>query len=245
MEQIPLKAEKRTITGRKVKQLRKEGLIPAHVFGHKIETIHVQVQKPLFMDVLEKAGETGIVDLLVEGKSHPVMIRGMHVHPITGDVMHVDFYQVNLSEKVTVNVPIEIVGESPAVEKKIGLLLTPVTEVEIEALPADIPESIEVDISKLAEIGEEIKVADLNVDKSKVEIKTSEDLVVAQIGELVTKEMEEVAAEVEAEQAEAAAEAAEGEEGAKEGEGAEAAEGEEGKEESKEEPESKEEAPKE
>lgn len=243
MEQIPLKAEKRTVLGRKVKTLRKSGLIPAHVFGHKIETIHVQVQKPEFLDVLGKAGETGIVDLSVEGKSHPVMIRGMHVHPVTGDVLHIDFYQVNLSEKVTVNVPIEIIGESPAVEKKVGLLLTPVTEVEIEALPADIPESIEVDITKLVEIGGEIKVSDLQVDKAKVEIKTSEDLIVAQIGELVTKEMEEVEAEVEAEQAEAAAEATEGTEGAKEGE--EAAEGDESKTESTEETNSKEETPKE
>lgn len=229
MEQIPLKAEKRTITGRKVKQLRREGLIPAHVFGHKVETIHIQVKKPEFMDVYDKAGETGIVNLEVEGKSHPVMVRGMQVNPVSDDVLHVDFYQVNLTEKVTVNVPVEITGESPAVEKKIGLLLTPVTEIEIEALPADIPESIEVDISKLVEIGDEIKVAELNVDRSKIEITTPEDLIVAQIAELVTKEMEEVEAEVEAEQAEAAAEAqtAEGAEPAKEGE--ESAEGEEPK----------------
>lgn len=173
------------------------------------------------------------------------MIRGMQVHPVTDDVLHVDFYQVNLTEKVTVNVPLEITGESQAVEKKIGLLLTPVTEVEIEALPADIPESIEVDISKLSEIGDEIKVADLQVDRSKIEITTPEDLIVAQIAELVTKEMEEVEAEVEAEQAEAAAEsqAVEGAEEAKEADVT--AEGEVSKAETVKETDSKEEAPKE
>lgn len=244
MEQIPLKAEIRTVTGRKVKQLRKEGLIPAHVFGHKVQTIHIQVKKTEFKDVFEKAGETGIIDLKIDSKSHPVMVRGRQIHPVTDEVLHIDFYQVNLTEKVSVNVPIEITGEAPAVEKKIGLLLTPITEIEIEALPADIPESIEVDITNLLNIGDEIKVADLKVDRSKVEIATPEDLVVAQIGELVTREMEEVEAEVEAEQAEAAAEAqtAEGAEGAKEA--GETAEGEESKAEPAE-ADSKEEPPKE
>lgn len=227
MEQIPLKAQKRIVIGRKVKKLRKEGFIPGHVFGHKIETIHVQVEKPQFLKVFEKAGETGIVSLSVDGKDHPVMIRNVQIHPVTDECLHVDFYQVNLSEKVTVHVPLEITGDSPAVVKKIGLLLTAVTEIEIEALPADIPENIAVDVAKLENIGDEVRVKDLLIDKSKIEVKVDEELVVASIGELVTKEMEALEAEVEAEQAEAAAEAAPAE-GAPEApaEGEEAVEGE-------------------
>lgn len=213
MEQIPLAAQKRSVLGRKVKQLRKEGIIPAHVFGHKVKTVHVQVKAGEFHKVFEKAGETGIINLSVDSEKRPVLVRNLQIHPVTDEPLHIDFYQVNLTEKVKVNVPLEIVGEAPAVEKKIGLLLTPVSEVEIEALPADLPENIEVDITKLSEIGSEIKVKDLKVDRSKVEVLTDEELVVAQIGELVTKEMEAVEAEIEAEQAEAAAEApAEGEE---------------------------------
>jgi len=235
MEQIPLSAQKRTVLGKKVKTLRREGLIPAHVFGHKIPTIHVQVKKTEFGPVFEKVGETGIISLDVDKEKRPVMVRNIQVHPVSDDLLHVDFYQVNLSEKVTVNVPVEVTGEAPAVEKKIGLLLTPVSEIEIEALPADIPEKVEVDIAKLAAIGDEIKVKDLPIDRSKIEVKTDEELVVAQIGELVTKEMEAVEAEMEAEAAaaqveeaptegeEAKAEAGEGEEVA-EAEGAEAAE---------------------
>ena len=134
---------------------------------------------------------------------------------------------MNLAEKVKVDVPLEIVGESPAVEKKIGLLLTPVSQIEVEALPADLPEKVEIDVSKLENVGDEIKVRDLAVDKTKVEILTDEDLVVVQIGELVTKEMEEVEAEIEAEQAEAVVEAAPAVEGeaAEEGKETEAAEG--------------------
>ena len=204
MQQIPLTAQKRTVLGRKVKKLRAEGFIPAHVFGHKVPTIHVQVKAGEFSKVYDQAGETGIIDLAVDGTKKPVLIRNVQIHPVTDEPLHIDFYQVNLTEKVKVNVPLEIVGEAPAVEKKIGLLLTPTTEIEIEALPADIPDNIEVDISKLENIGDEIKVKDLKIDKSKIEVHTDEDLVVAQIGELVTKEMEAVEAEIEAEQAETA-----------------------------------------
>jgi len=238
MEQIPLTAQKRTVLGRKVKTLRREGQIPAHVFGHKVKTIHVQVNSKDFHKVFEKAGETGIIDLTLDKEKKPVLVRSVQVNPVTDEPLHIDFYQVNLSEKVKVNVPIEIVGEAQAVEKKIGLLLTPISEIEIEALPVDLPESIEVDVSILTEIGQEIKVKDLNIDRSKIEVHTDPEQIVAQIGELVTKEMEALEAEVEAEQAEAEAaaetegaeakeaEAAEGEEG-----GAEEGEKEEGKEE--------------
>lgn len=226
MEQTPLAGQKREVLGRKVKTLRKQGLIPAHIFGHKTETIHIQVNGHDFHKVFEKAGETGVIDLKVDGTSHPVLVRDVQLDPLTGDFLHIDFYQVNLSEKVKVNVPLEIVGEAPAVEKKIGLLLTPVTEVEVEALPTDIPESIQVDISSLAEIGDVIKIADLKVDQSKVAVLAEPELVVAQIGELVTKEMEAVEAEAEA--AAAAAEATEGAPGEEGKEGEAAPEGEEG-----------------
>ena len=198
-----------------------------------------------FHKVFEKVGETGIISLVIKndlssGRSakdsssaeasakdekKPVLVKNIQIHPVTDEPLHIDFYQVNLSEKVKVNVPLEITGESPAVEKKIGLLLTPISELEIEALPTDLPENIEVDISNLNEIDDEIKVKDLKVDRSKIEVLTDEELVVVQIGELVTKEMEAVEAEMEAEAAEAQAEAApaEGEEAA---EGEAAAEGE-------------------
>jgi large subunit ribosomal protein L25 len=239
MEQTPLSAQKRTVLGRKVKQLRKDGIIPAHVFGHKVKTVHVQVKADEFHKVFEKAGETGIISLSVDSEKRPVLVRNLQIHPVTDESLHIDFYQVNLTEKVKVNVPLEITGESPAVEKKIGLLLTPISEVEVEALPADLPENIQVDISKLENIGDEIRIKDLKIDRAKIDVQTDEEMVVALIGELVTKEMEAVEAEIEAEQAEAAAEApAEGEE---KPEGEAPAEGEEQKAEEK----SSEESPKE
>lgn len=234
MEQISLKAQKRTVLGRKVKTLRREGLIPAHVFGHKVKTEHIQVKAGEFLKVFEKAGETGIIDLAIgdspreAGKKKPVLVKNLQVHPATDQPLHIDFYQVNLSEKVKVDVPLEIAGEAPAAQKKIGLLLTPVSELEIEALPTDIPEKIEVDVSALDEVGKEVKVKDLKVNRAKIEIYTEEELVVAQIGELVTREMEETEAEIEAEQAEAAPAEGEAAPGEPRAEGREAkAEGEE------------------
>ena len=147
MEQTPLAAQKRTILGRKVKTLRKEGLLPAHVFGHKVQTIHVQVPTKEFQTVFGKTGETGIIDLAVDGEKRPVLVRNIQIHPVTDEPLHVDFYQVNLLEKVTVDVPLEIAGVAPAEQKKVGLLLTPVSELGIEALPTDIPENIQVDVT--------------------------------------------------------------------------------------------------
>lgn len=222
MEQIPLSAQARTVLGKKVKKLRKEGLIPAHVFGNKIKTVHVQVKALEFAKVFEKAGETSVISLEVDKDKMPVLVRNVQIHPLTDAPLHIDFYQVNLSEKVEVNVPIEFLGEAPAVEKKVGLLLTPLSEITIEALPTDLPENIEVDISKLENINDEIKIKDLPIDRSKIDVKTDEEAIVAQIGELVTKEMEELQAEVEAEQAEVTAATAEGEEKAEAKEGEEA-----------------------
>jgi len=217
MKAIDLKAQKRTILGKKVKTLRREGVIPAHIFGKGLKTLHISVGDREFLKVFDQAGETGIVNVKIDSSEHPVLIRNVQEHPVTRQLLHIDFYQVNLKEKVTVNVPLEFEGEPLAVEKKEGLLLTPISEIEIEALPADLPETVKVDISRLEKIDDTIHVKDLKVDKAKIEILTDPEAIVATIGELVTKKMEEVEAEIEAEQAEAVAEAeAVPEEGAEE-----------------------------
>jgi len=207
MKAIDLKAEKRTILGKKVKTLRREGKIPAHIFGKGIKTLHVSVGDRDFLKVFGEAGETGIVNVKVDSGEHPVLIRNVQENPVTGVPLHIDFYQVNLKEKVAVNVPLEFEGEPLAVERKEGLLLTPISEIEIEALPADLPEVVKVDVSKLERIDDTIHVKDLKIDKTKIEVLSDPEAIVATIGELVTKEMEEVEKEIETEQAEAAAEA--------------------------------------
>jgi len=120
--------------------------------------------------------------------------------PVSGKPLHVDFRQVNLKEKVTANIPIEIIGESPAIKEKDGVLVTPLDEIEVEALPTDLPESIQVDISGLANIGDSITVADLKVG-DKVEIQTDPETPIVLIQEQQAEEEEPEPVETEGEEA--------------------------------------------
>ena len=241
MKREKLKIEKRKILGKKVKKLRKEGILPANVYGKEIKSTAVQVPLKDFLSVFEKTGETGLVDLDLEGKTIPVLIQNLYTD-FRKNVLHADFFQVNLKEKVKANVPLEIVGEPIAVTEKIGILMEIISEIEVEALPSDLPEKIEVNVESLANIDDQITVGNLRVDPV-VTIVTDPEQVIAKIGELVSKEAQEQAAE-EAAAAEAAS--TEGAEGAAEGEGEAkegAAEGEgEAKEESSEEQKPQEEA---
>lgn len=228
MDRIPLKATERTVLGKKVKLLRKDGIIPGHVFGNIKEVEHVSVRAADFTQVFKQAGETGLVDLKIgEDKTRPVLIREVDIDPVTGGILHVGFYMVNLKEKVEVPVPIVLIGEGPE-SVKLGetVILQTLREVMVEALPADLIENIEVNIEVLKEIGDAIIVADLNYDRTLLTIKAEPEEVVVKLDNAVTDEMRALLEEQEAEQA-AAAEATE----AVEGEEGEKAEGEEGAEE--------------
>jgi len=205
MEEFNLTANERNIFGRRVKKIRKEGFVPAHLFGRNVKTRHISVNAKEFEEVYAKAGETGIINLnFSKSESHPALVKGIQIHPLTSQILHIDFYQVSMREKVKVEIPLETVGESPAVEKKVGLLLTPVESLEVEALPKDLPECIKVDISKLENVGDHVTVGDLILDREKIEILADPSLVVASIGEFVTKEAGEILAEEEKEKEEAA-----------------------------------------
>lgn len=206
MEKLSLSAAKRTLTGRKVKKLRKEGILPANLYGKKIESVSLQVTLKDFSDVFAKAGETSIVELTIEGKKHPVLVHNIAYHPVTHLPLHVDFYQVDLKEKVTTKVHLSFVGESPAVKDKIGVLLNIFSEIEVEALPSDLPDKIEVDITHLSAVADVVKVGDLKVS-DKVKILTDLNLEIVKVAPLVSKEAEKMVAEA-AEKATAAAAAA-------------------------------------
>ncbi|MDO8269427.1 MAG: 50S ribosomal protein L25 [Candidatus Levybacteria bacterium] len=213
-----LNAEKRIVLGKKVRHLRKEGILPANMFGKGIKSLSVQLPITEFQEVYKKVHETGLVDLAIDGENHPILIQNVHIHPITHTPLHADFFKVNLKEKVKATIPIVAVGEPKAITDKIGVLLQALSEVEVEALPADLPEHIEVNVEKLAQIDENITVADMKVPAD-VEIMAEPTEMVFRIGELVSEEAEELAAEEEA-----ASEAA-SEETTATGEGAEPTEG--------------------
>lgn len=214
MDRLSLKANERTVLGKKVKKLRADGLIPGHVFGNKIETEHVSVSNHDFMLVYATAGETGLIDLKIsDEKVRPVLIRDVQLDPVSGKPLNIDFYQVNLKEKVKVPVPIVLIGEEPeSVHIGEAVIIQPMSEIEVEALPTDLPEKIEVDISLLKQIDDTILVSQLQMPEG-VEILAEPEAVVVKLDSAVTEEMKRLLEEQEAEAA-AAAEAQVPEEGA-------------------------------
>lgn len=202
MKRYSLKVEKRTVLGKQVKKLRREGILPANIYGKDLKSTAVQVPEKDFFAVFKEAGETGLVDVDLAGKITPVLIHNMQKN-FRGQILHADFFQVNLNERVKTMVPLEFVGEPKAVLDKVGILMNIVSEVEVEALPTDLPEKIEVNVAHLANIDEQITIADLKAPTG-VTILTEPEQVVVKIGELVTKEAQEQAA-AEAAAAEAAA----------------------------------------
>jgi large subunit ribosomal protein L25 len=187
-----LNAEVSTITCKIVKQIRIQGLLPTSLYGQEMTPMSLQIVAKEMMAIFDHVGESGLVDLNVDGKSLPILFRNPQYHPVTGLLMHIDCYKVNLKEKISAFVPVEFIGESAAV-KAGKVLVEVVNEVEVEALPADLPEKIEVDLAKLETIESVITIADLVVDRTKIEIKNDPEQVVVKTDE--PKVEEEVPAE--------------------------------------------------
>lgn len=210
MDRLSLKAIERDIIGKKVKRLRADGLLPAHVYGKGLETEHVSVDTKVFLQTFKQAGETTLIDLKIgDEKVKPVLVRGVQHNAVTGQPIHVDFYQVNLNVAVKVPVPLELVGDEPE-KVKLGeaIVLQTLNELEVEALPTDLIEKIEVNISSLVEIDDAITVGQLTFDREKLAISADPEEVVVKLAPAVSAEMEALLEEQAAETAEAAEEAA-------------------------------------
>jgi large subunit ribosomal protein L25 len=192
-DRITLEAHRRTILGKKVKQMRREGRLPATVYGHEVSPESIEVDARSFRTAYTAAGDNQLIDLLLDGqKPRPVLVHSTQIDPRKNMAIHVEFYQANLKEKLTAHIPINIIGEAPAVREGL-MVLTVLDAVELECLPTDLPHDIEVDISGLAAVGDAIHVRDLQVDRSKCELKTDLDEVVVLISAPQAREEEEVA----------------------------------------------------
>jgi large subunit ribosomal protein L25 len=161
-EKVVLQATKRVVFGKKNKNLRKQGLLPANVFGPGIPSQSVSVNYIEFRRTFKKVGETGVVYVKTESEEIPTLISLIQRDPIEGLILHADFRKVDLHKKITAEVPLSFVGVAHAVNLG-GVLLTQTDKVTVESLPQDIPSSIEVDVTVLKEVGQEIKVSDLVV----------------------------------------------------------------------------------
>ncbi len=204
MKAIPLTAEVRKETGKQVKKLRQKGVLPATVFGHNLKSASLSVNAKDFAKVFHQAGETGLVELKYGTVSQPTLIADVQTHPVNRDILHIQFHAVSLTEKIKANVPLEMVGDSPAVANNIGLLLQTLSEVEVEALPTDLPDKIEISVANLSEVDQQVTVSGLTAIKG-VEILTGPEEVVVKVVPLISEEAKKEAEEA---AAKAAAEAA-------------------------------------
>ncbi|MDV2989013.1 MAG: 50S ribosomal protein L25 [Dehalogenimonas sp.] len=205
MDKIVLSISQREATGQKNRFLRRDGFTPCHIYGHNIASETVQADSAALEHVIATAGNTRLVALEEAGKQpRMVFIREIQRTPVGSNVLHVDFYQVKMTEKLTARVPLHLVGEAPALKSKGRLLAHPIDHVDVESLPADIPASIAVDISVLATLDDAIHVKDLPLNK-KVTMLTDPDALVAKVNEPTVKaEAEEAGATAEAPEAEGA-----------------------------------------
>ena len=197
MEQFELKAEKRTIIRKRVKGLRREGLVPAVLYGPKTEAIPIQCDERELQRVLARAGGTNLISLKIGRARGPkvALAREVQRDVITNELYHVDFYQVVMTEKVSAEVNIVFAGQSFPVQQNEAMLLKGTDSVEIECLPGDLIHSIEVDLSTLLEIDDAIYVKDFQVPNN-ITILTDGDEMVAKVQRFREIEVEEEVEEV-------------------------------------------------
>lgn len=181
MQKNTLKAEKRKVLGRKVKKLRREGALPANIYGKKVKSLAIKLPSTDFEKVYQTAGETGIVEIILGKQKRPVLISNVQLDPVTDKPLHVDFHQVDLKEKTTADVPIELIGESPAEKQGLGTAVQHLDEIEVEALPKDLPDKFEVDLSKLREVDQAVQVKDLAVDTKKVKVLAETEQIIVKV----------------------------------------------------------------
>lgn len=162
MEEVAIQANRREIVGKHVKTLRREGKLPAVLYGHQIETIPIELDFKESTQLLEGLSPSALVVVHVDGKEHHTLVREKQRDVLRGSILHVDFQAVSLTDKVRANVAIDLVGEAPAVKELGGILLVNLDQVDVESLPRDLPDHIEVDISILEEIGDTLYVRDLS-----------------------------------------------------------------------------------
>ena len=178
-----LKAAPRTVLGKNVAKLRRAGITPANIFGHKLDSTAVQADTAELLHLMRGSSRNQIISLRVDGEPAPrtVVVRDVARDPSTHQVLHIDFYQVNMTEKMRAQVQVVLTGASDAVETYGGVLLQMLETIEVEALPGDIPSQFEADVTVLTQLDQSLHVRELNIDESKVTVFTDPDVVVARV----------------------------------------------------------------
>lgn len=193
MEGIALKATARDIVGKKTRFLRREGITPTHLFGHNLKSLALQCNTDELKRVIVQVGTTALFNLGIDSEKRPrkVLIREIQNDPLGRQILHVDFYQIKMTEKLKIEVPLVLSGEAPAMKVKGRSLQQSLTSLNVECLPDKLPHEIEVDLSPLTELGQAIHVKDLRLS---TDITVTNDP-----GQLIAKVSETAAARAEEE----------------------------------------------
>ena len=192
MERIELEVTSREVLGKKVSFLRRQGITPVHVFGHGIESLALQCDTAKLQHALAQAGQTRIITLKLgnERRPRPVVVREVQRALRKGELLHVDFYQVKMAEKIRVEVPVLLVGEAPALKAKGNALVQELHALTIECFPARIPASVELALSPLTEPDQVIRVKNIELDEE-ITVVSEPELVVARISSQPVERIEE------------------------------------------------------
>lgn len=191
MEEVLLQVSKRDVIGKQVKTLRREGILPAIVYGRGMPSIPISLNARKANQILSAISSSSLVVIEIDGEKHTTLVREKQRDPVTGDVLHIDFYEVSMTEKLRTNVMLEFQGESPAVKELMGVLVNVLESLEIECLPQDLPNRIIADLSTLEEIGDSLYVRDIILPPN-IELISDIDGLVVVISAPAVEEIEEV-----------------------------------------------------
>lgn len=214
-EEVLINAEKRNVVGKQVKALRRQGILPGVIYGRHIEAFPIQMDAHNAALILDKLTASSLITIDVDGEKFSVLMRDRQRDVIFGDLLHVDFLVVSLTEKLRATIELKLVGEAPVADNPEVVVTQVLNDIEIEAFPQDLPEVIEVDISTLETVDDEITVADLDLGEN-IAILTDPNETIVSVGYVAQEEVAEEAEVVEPEvvekgKKEAAEEEAEGE----------------------------------
>ena len=191
MEEVVVKADRRTIVGKQVSALRRAGKLPAVLYGRHIDPMPISLDLKESTRILDRLSPSALILIKMDGEQHYALVRDKQRNPLLGSLRHVDFLAVSLTEKVRSSVSIQLTGESPAVEELSGILVLNIEELEVEALPRDLPERIVVDISGLKEIGDTIFVREISLPAGIEVLSDPDEAVVLVTQPVIEEEIEE------------------------------------------------------
>jgi large subunit ribosomal protein L25 len=189
-KQIKLNVEKRTEENGKLAELRVNGYLPAVIYGPNIESESIKVKKQDFEEAFQTAGESQLIDLTINGKKEAkTLIKDVQRDPVKDNILHVDFYQVDMDKKIDVVIPINFINEPPAVKELGGTLVKTIESLEATCLPGDLVDKFDVDLSPLNSFEDYIRISDLNIPEN-IQIYQKDDAIIAHVME-PEKEVEE------------------------------------------------------